>query len=105
MLGTFLLMGEKINEYGFVKPQGVVSVSVDSDHPLKIIAAGSSVDESAFEIYWDALTGREYNLYSTTNLCSPFRLMKSGMVYPQNSYFDSGISSNQAVFYMLEAVE
>ena len=102
MLGTFLLMDENLADYGFVDPSASVSLAVDSDHPLKMIA-DFKADKPVFQ--WDALTGREYNLYATTNLFSGFELVRGGMSYPQNSYTNETAMTNRSVFYKLEAVK
>ncbi len=102
MLGTFLLLEEEIKEHGFADSPDAATVSVDSDSPLKITATGSSSAADGVVIRWDALTGREYSLYSTTNLCSPFRLEEDEMVYPQNCCTNFGIKTNSSVFYKLE---
>ncbi|VGO14038.1 hypothetical protein PDESU_02595 [Pontiella desulfatans] len=102
MLGTFLLMDEKLSEHGFVGSPESVSVSVDSDQPLKLVADF----EAAKPVFqWDALTGREYNLYAATNLLSGFELVRGGMSYPQNSYTNETVMTNRTVFYKLEAVK
>jgi hypothetical protein len=100
MLGTFLLMDEKVDEFGFFQPRESVTVSIGSGQQPKLTA-----DFSNFALYWDALTGREYNLYITTNLCSGFELLNGGMSYPQNSYTNEAAMTNRVVFYKLEVVQ
>ena len=102
MLGTFLLMDEKLVEYGFVGSPESISISVDSDQPFEMFADFSAASPV---IQWDVLTGRQYNLYSTTNLLDGFTLLQGGMSYPQNNYADEAAITNKSIFYKLEAVQ
>jgi hypothetical protein len=101
MLGTFLLMDDKLREYGLAGLPESASVYVDSDAPV----FDFSVSTTEAVIQWDTLTGREYNLYSTTNLYDGFTLLQGGMLYPQNSYTNASVMTNQSFFFKLEAVQ
>lgn len=101
MLGTLILMEEKVRETGFTALPDSSLITVKSDNPQ----VDFYINSSEVLIQWDSLTGREYNLYSTTNLLEGFLLMKGGMSYPQGSFSDSSISTNKNRFYKLDSNE
>jgi len=74
---------------------------------IVVLSMGLGVGASMANVVaaWDVLTGREYNLYSSTNLYDGFTLLQGGMLYPQNSYTDSAGTTKQSVFYKLEVVQ
>jgi len=100
MLGTFRLMDGKLDKYGFIAPPEPMSISVDSDQPLKLVADFSTPTYPLFQ--WTALTGREYNLYISTNLAEGFTLLEGGMVYPQSSWMKELTITNSSAFFKLE---
>ena len=105
MLGTFRLMDRTLRDYDVLPPsKGAASVSVDSTAPLAITSFLPAPVGSGFVIQWNALTGREYQILSTTNLLFPFVPLKSYMVYPQCSYTDDRVVTNATIFYKVQVV-
>ncbi|MGZ0708748.1 hypothetical protein ACWPKO_10465 [Coraliomargarita sp. W4R53] len=102
MAGTFLLVDEKLAEFEFIDSPQSMSLSVDSDQPLKLVADFSTPTHPVFQ--WTALTGREYNLYISTNLVEGFTLLEGGMVYPQSSWMKELSIPNSSAFFKLEVV-
>jgi hypothetical protein len=57
--------------------------------------------EGGMELYWSAVTNRVYSIYWTPSLSSPFEMLESGLVYPQDSYTDQVERGELTGFYML----
>lgn len=52
---------------------------------------------------WDAVSGRVYGVYASTNLLTPFELLPGGsVVYPQNSYTDTVHTIEDEVFFRMD---
>lgn len=49
-------------------------------------ATGALSPDDRFTMEWDAVTGRVYSVYTTTDLLQPFTLTQSNLFYPQNVY-------------------
>lgn len=75
---------------------------LDPTDPLSTfdLAAQPAVSPVAFR--WNAVSGRVYSVYWTTNLLSGFELLETGIVWPQNSWTDQVNGVQGSGFYRIK---
>jgi hypothetical protein len=78
------------------------TVPTDPESLLRIESTEPVATNSDFVFQWNAVSGRVYSVYGTTNLMESFNLWATNIVHPQNTFTDSVHSAGDSAFYKIE---
>jgi hypothetical protein len=88
------------NEINTVLESFIAGISpVDPD--ARFSAAGFIASSQHMTLQWQAVSGRVYEVFATTNLLAGFAPLASGLAWPQQTYTDLTHQADAHIFYRL----